>query len=50
MIAEQLCRVADQGKKYYVLDFLTSKGFILDADTVINMIEKAVLEINKDTL
>lgn len=34
-------------KKRYVLDYLEGKGFSLDIDSINNMIEAAVLELNK---
>ena len=37
-------------KKQYVLDYLDSKGFALDEDSLDKMIEAAVLEINKGVL
>lgn len=48
--AEQLYKGAGQGerKKQYVLNYLASKGFALDADSIDKMIEAAVLEINKE--
>lgn len=44
--AEQLFN-SDEGrtKKDYVIDFLASKGFKLDMDSLDNMIEAAVLEL-----
>lgn len=50
--AEQLYKGAGQGeqKKQYVLDYLASKGFTIDADSIDKMIEAAVLEINKGVL
>lgn len=49
MAAEQLYKGEGQGeaKKQYVLDFLAGKGLTLDMDMINNMIEAAVLEINK---
>ena len=34
-------------KKAYVVEFLQSKGFTVDFDTLNNMIESAVLELNR---
>ena len=34
-------------KKAYVLEFLQEKGFTMDVDTIDNLIEAAVLELNK---
>ncbi len=50
--AEQLYKGSGQGeqKKQYVLDYLASKGFTIDADSIDKMIEAAVLEINKGVL
>lgn len=52
MAAEQLYKGAGQGKqkKQYVLDFLAGKGLTLDMDMINNMIEAAVLEINKEVM
>lgn len=46
--AEQIYIGAGRGaeKKLYVLDFLESKGFKLDANSVDAMVEAAVLELN----
>ncbi len=35
-------------KKAYVLQFLNKKGFTVDYDTIDNLIEAAVLELNKE--
>lgn len=35
-------------KKKYVLDFLQSKGFSVDFETIENLLESAVLELKKD--
>ena len=50
--AEQLYKGSGQGeqKKQYVLEYLASKGFTIDADSIDKMIEAAVLEINKGVL
>jgi predicted nuclease of restriction endonuclease-like (RecB) superfamily len=50
--AEQLYKGSGKGaiKKQYVLDYLESKGFTLDATSIDNMIEAAVLELNKGVL
>ena len=47
--AEQIFSGSGMGeaKKAYVLEFLASKGFTLDADSIDKMIESAVLEMNK---
>lgn len=34
-------------KKAYVLEYLNSKGYKLDSDTIDNLIESAVLELKK---
>ena len=46
--AEQIYVGSSRGmeKKQYVLDFLETKGFKLDANSVDAMIEAAVLELN----
>ncbi len=46
--AEQIFKESGLGeqKKAYVLEFLSSKGFTLDADSVDKMIEAAVLALN----
>lgn len=50
--AEQLYKGSGLGatKKQYVLDFLANKGLIVDADAIENMIEAAVLELNKGVI
>ena len=50
--AEQIYRGSGKGpeRKQYVLDYLTDKGFTLDASSIDKMIEAAVLEINKGVL
>lgn len=47
--AEQLFTGTGRGeaKKAYVVEFLESKGFTLDTDSIDKMIEAAVLEMNK---
>lgn len=35
-----------QQKKAYVVEFLNSKGFTVDPDTIENLIESAVLDLN----
>lgn len=35
-----------QQKKAYVIEFLNSKGFTVDADTIENLVESAVLDLN----
>lgn len=35
-------------KKAYVLEFLNRKGFTVDLDTLDNIIENAVLELNAE--
>ena len=35
-----------QQKKAYVLEFLNSKGFTVDVDSIENLIESAVLDLN----
>jgi hypothetical protein len=35
-------------KKAYVLQFLNKKGFTVDLDTIDNIIENAVLELNAE--
>lgn len=47
--AEQLFEGSNRGeeKKEYVLDFLESKGFTIDLDSIDAMIESAVLELNQ---
>lgn len=47
--AEQLFTGPGRGKekKSFVVEFLESKGFTLDADSIDKMIEAAVLEMNK---
>lgn len=46
--AEQIYKESGMGekKKQYVLDFLASKGFTLDPDSINAMIEAAVKELN----
>ena len=46
--AEMLYRDSGMGeqKKAYVIEFLNSKGYDLDTDTLSNLIESAVLELN----
>ena len=46
--AEQIYNESGMGekKKQYVLDFLASKGFTLDPDSINAMIEAAVKELN----
>ena len=46
--AEMLYRESGMGeqKKAYVIEFLNSKGYDLDTDTLSNLIESAVLELN----
>ena len=47
--AEQLYHTADgEAKKRYVLDYLTQKGYELDARDVNNAIEAAVLKLHKE--
>lgn len=48
--AEQLFKGTNRGeeKKEYVLNFLSTKGFIIDENSIDNMIEAIVLEINKE--
>lgn len=47
--AEMLYRETGTGaqKKSYVIEYLNSKGYDLDTDTLNNLIESAVLELNK---
>ena len=47
--AEMLYRESGMGeqKKAYVIEYLNSKGYDLDTDTLNNLIESAVLELNK---
>jgi hypothetical protein len=47
--AEMLYRETGMGeqKKAYVIEYLNSKGYKLDTDTLNNLIESAVLELNK---
>lgn len=47
--AEQLYRETGKGaeKKAYVLEFLESKGFTVNASEIDNLIESAVHELNK---
>lgn len=47
--AEMLYRESGMGeqKKAYVIEYLNSKGHDLDTDTLNNLIESAVLELNK---
>ena len=35
-----------QQKKAYVLEFLNNKGFTVDMDSIENLIESAVLDLN----
>lgn len=35
-------------KKAYVLEYLNKKGFTVDYDTIDNLIENAVLELNAE--
>jgi hypothetical protein len=35
-------------KKEYVLEYLNKKGFTVDYDTIDNLIENAVLELNAE--
>lgn len=35
-----------QQKKTYVLEFLNNKGFTVDMDSIENLIESAVLDLN----
>ena len=46
--AEQIFAGSQRGqeKKQYVIDYLAKKGYALDAETIDNMIESAVLELN----
>ena len=47
--AEQIYKGTGRGaeKKEYVIAFLQSKGLAIDMDSIDNMIEAAVLELNK---
>jgi LL-H family phage holin len=47
--AEQIYKGTGRGaeKKEYVISFLKSKGLAVDMDSIENMIEAAVLELNK---
>jgi LL-H family phage holin len=47
--AEQIYKGTGRGaeKKEYVMSFLQSKGLAVDMDSIENMIEAAVLELNK---
>lgn len=47
--AEQIYKGSGLGstKKQYVVNFLAAKGLIVDVDAIENMIESAVLELNK---
>ena len=49
--AEQIFVGSGKGKenKAYVIDFLESKGFNIDEDSIDNLIESAVLELKKAT-
>ena len=49
--AEQIFVGSGKGKekKAYVIDFLESKGFKLDEDSLDNLIESAVLELKQAT-
>lgn len=49
--AEQIYVGSGRGteKKQYVLDFLNSKGYKLDLDSIDNLIESAVLGLTKKT-
>lgn len=46
--AEMIFRESGMGelKKAYVIEFLNSKGYDLDTETISNLIESAVLELN----
>lgn len=47
--AEMLYHESGMGeqKKAYVIEYLNSRGYDLDTDTLNNLIESAVLELNK---
>ena len=47
--AEMIFKQSGMGatKKEYVLEFLKSKGYTVDTKTINNLIESAVLELNK---
>lgn len=47
--AEMIYKGAGRGaeKKQYVLDFLASKGYSLDTESIDNLIESAVLNLKK---
>lgn len=47
--AEMIFKESGMGakKKEYVLEFLKSKGYTLDTETISNLIESAVLELKK---
>jgi len=52
LAAEQIYKGDRRGaeKKKYVLDYLESKGFTLDASSIDKMIEATVLELNRGVL
>ncbi len=52
LAAEQIYKGDHRGpeKKKYVLDYLESKGFTLDASSIDKMIEATVLELNRGVL